>query len=147
MGGYERAGRYFGGRSRYGRNPDGRRSVPEGAETHGRDCGRRTRPISASFRREAGPHGLQGIGANFIPKILDQELYQEVIRVRDEDAYHMGQRLAREEGILTGITSGAAVWAALEVAKRLKIKGRRLWPFCRIRRTISIDSFVSGGSL
>lgn len=67
---------------------------------------------------EAGSHGLQGIGANFIPKILDQELYQEVIRVRDEEAYHMGRRLAREEGILTGITSGAAVWAALEVAKR-----------------------------
>lgn len=75
---------------------------------------------------EAGPHGLQGIGANFIPKILDQELYQEVIRVRDEDAYHMGQRLAREEGILTGITSGAAVWAALEVAKRPENQGKTI---------------------
>ena len=75
---------------------------------------------------EAGPHGLQGIGANFIPKILDQELYQEVIRVRDEDAYHMGQRLAREEGILTGITSGAALWAALEVAKRPENQGKTI---------------------
>ena len=75
---------------------------------------------------EAGPHGLQGIGANFIPKILDQELYQEVIRVRDEDAHHMGQRLAREEGILTGITSGAAVWAALEVAKRPENQGKTI---------------------
>ena len=75
---------------------------------------------------EAGSHGLQGIGANFIPKILDQELYQEVIRVRDEEAYHMGRRLAREEGILTGITSGAAVWAALEVAKRPENQGKTI---------------------
>ncbi len=75
---------------------------------------------------EVGSHGLQGIGANFIPKILDQELYQEVIRVRDEEAYHMGRRLAREEGILTGITSGAAVWAALEVAKRPENQGKTI---------------------
>ena len=69
---------------------------------------------------------MQGIGAKIIPKIMDQELYQEVIRVRDEEAYHMGRRLAREEGILTGITSGAAVWAALEVAKRPENQGKTI---------------------
>ena len=75
---------------------------------------------------EAGPHGLQGIGANFIPKILDRSLYREVIRVKDEEAYHMGRRLAREEGILAGITSAAAVFAALKTANRPENKGKTI---------------------
>mgnify|MGYP005808994863 CR=1 FL=1 len=75
---------------------------------------------------EAGPHGLQGIGANFIPKILDRSLYREVIRVKDEEAYQMGRRLAREEGILAGITSAAAVFAALKTANRPENKGKTI---------------------
>lgn len=66
-----------------------------------------------------GPHKIQGIGANFIPKILDQEIYDEIITVANEEAFEMGRRLAREEAILGGISSGAAVFAALKVARRL----------------------------
>ena len=66
---------------------------------------------------EAGPHGLQGIGAGFVPKALDAQLIDAVVRVRDEDAYAMGRRLAREEGVFAGITSGAAVHAAAEISK------------------------------
>lgn len=66
---------------------------------------------------EAGPHGLQGIGAGFVPKALDAQLIDAVVRVRDEDAYAMGRRLAREEGVFAGITSGAAVFAAAEISK------------------------------
>lgn len=64
-----------------------------------------------------GKHGLQGIGAGFIPKILNTELLDDVIKVRDEDAYDMTRRLAKEEGLLVGISSGAAVYAGVSIAK------------------------------
>ena len=66
----------------------------------------------------AGPHKLQGIGAGFIPKTMNTESYDEIIAVKDEDAFAIGREIARTEGLLVGITSGAALWAALEVAKR-----------------------------
>ena len=74
----------------------------------------------------SGPHGIQGIGANFIPEILDASLLDEVIPVTTEDAYTAGRRLGREEGILGGISSGAALWAALELAKRPENAGKTI---------------------
>ena len=72
----------------------------------------------------AGAHGLQGIGANFIPDTLDTALLDEIIAVSDEDAYKTGRELAQREGILAGITSGAAVFAAAELAKRPENEGK-----------------------
>ena len=70
-----------------------------------------------------GAHKIQGIGAGFVPNVLRMDLIDEIIKVTNEDAGIMARRLAREEGILAGISSGAAVWAALEVAKRMESKG------------------------
>ncbi len=67
---------------------------------------------------QPGPHKIQGIGAGFVPKVLNREVIDEVIQVADEDAARMARRLAAEQGILAGISSGAALWAALEVASR-----------------------------
>jgi len=71
-----------------------------------------------------GAHKIQGIGAGFVPKVLRMDLVDEIIKVTNEDARIMTKRLAREEGILAGISSGAAVWAALEVAKRTESKDK-----------------------
>jgi cysteine synthase A len=73
---------------------------------------------------QAGPHPLQGIGAGFIPKILNTGIYDEIVRVKNDDAMNFARRMAREEGLLVGISSGAAMWAALEVAKRAENKGK-----------------------
>ena len=66
---------------------------------------------------KAGPHGLQGIGANFIPKVLDRDVIDRVMAVTEEQAYVAGRLLGRSEGILVGISSGAALYAAMELAK------------------------------
>ncbi len=71
-----------------------------------------------------GPHPIQGIGAGFVPDILNTKIYDEVVRVKNDDAMTTARRLAKEEGVLGGISSGAAVWAALEVARRPDMKGK-----------------------
>jgi len=71
-----------------------------------------------------GPHPIQGIGAGFIPKILNTKIIDEIIRVKNEDAYHTARLMARMEGLLVGISSGAATWAALEVARRKENKDK-----------------------
>lgn len=75
---------------------------------------------------QPGPHPLQGIGAGFVPKALNTEVYDEVIPVTGDDAMAAGRTLARKEGLLAGISSGAAVWAALEVAKRPESAGKTI---------------------
>ena len=74
----------------------------------------------------AGSHPIQGIGAGFIPKILNTKIYDEIVRVKNDDAMLCARRMAKEEGLLVGISSGAAMWAALEVAKRAENKGKMI---------------------
>lgn len=73
-----------------------------------------------------GPHGIQGIGAGFVPSILNTDVYDEIIPVENGDAYETGKEIAQTEGILVGISSSAAVWAAREVAKRPEYAGKRI---------------------
>ncbi|MGN1224976.1 MAG: cysteine synthase A [Ruminococcus sp.] len=72
----------------------------------------------------AGPHKIQGIGAGFIPETLNTDIYDEVIAVENEDAFETGRKIARNEGVLVGISSGAAVWAAIQLANRPENKGK-----------------------
>lgn len=85
-------------------------------------------PASSPLLTEgrSGSHGLQGIGANFVPSILDTKLYNEIITVTEEAAYAAGREVAQKEGLLVGISAGAAIHAALEVAKRPENKGKNI---------------------
>ncbi|NLT09629.1 MAG: cysteine synthase A [Ruminococcus sp.] len=74
----------------------------------------------------AGPHKIQGIGAGFVPDTLNTDIYDEIIAVENEDAFNIGRTIARKEGVLVGISSGAAVWAAIQLAKRPENKGKTI---------------------
>lgn len=74
----------------------------------------------------AGPHKIQGIGAGFVPETLNTKIYDEIITVENEDAFETGRNIARTEGVLVGISSGAAVWAAVQLAKRPENKGKTI---------------------
>ena len=73
-----------------------------------------------------GAHKIQGIGAGFVPDVLDTKVYDEIITVSNEDAFATGREVGRSEGVLVGISSGAAVWAAIELAKRPENKGKNI---------------------
>ena len=81
-------------------------------------------PVLSGGQR--GPHPIQGIGAGFVPDILNTKIYDEIVRVKNDDAMAMARRAAKEEGLLVGISSGAAIWAAVEVARRAESAGRLL---------------------
>ena len=85
-------------------------------------------PASSPLLSEgyAGPHKIQGLGANFIPDTLDKKIYNEVVAVKDEDAFSAAKDFGKTEGILAGISSGAALWAAYEVAKRAEFKNKTI---------------------
>lgn len=91
-----------------------------------------------------GPHKIQGIGAGFVPKVLDTSIYDRVARIRDEDAYRMRQRLAHEEGLLVGISAGAAMVAALELAAELGPGKNVVTVLCDTgERYFSLDAFFT----
>ena len=73
---------------------------------------------------KSGPHKIQGIGAGFVPEVLNTKIYDEIIRVKNEDAFEVGRELSKTDGLLVGISSGAAVWAATEIAKRPENAGK-----------------------
>ena len=75
---------------------------------------------------KSGPHKIQGIGAGFVPDVLNTKIIDEIITVTNEQAFEAGRKLAKSEGILCGISSGAATWAALEIAKRPENRGKRI---------------------
>ena len=97
----------------------------------------------------AGPHRIQGIGAGFVPPVLDQGLIDEVITVSDDDAMEIGRRLAREEGLLSGVSSGAAMAAALQLAQRPELEGKRIVVILASfgERYLSTPMFSSSSSL
>ena len=85
-------------------------------------CGQR----AVLSKGTAGAHKIQGIGAGFVPDVLDTKVYDEIIPVENEDAFAAGKKIGQKEGVLVGISSGAAAWAAIELAKRPENKGKKI---------------------
>ena len=85
-------------------------------------------PTSSPFlsKGEAGAHKIQGIGAGFVPAVLNTEIYDEIITVTNEDAFATGKLIGQKEGFLVGISSGAAAWAAIELAKQPENAGKTI---------------------
>ena len=97
---------------------------------------------------KAGPHKIQGIGAGFVPETLNTKIYDEVIKVSNEDAFETGKNIVRNDGVLVGISSGAAVWAAIQLAKRPENKGKVIVALLpdtgeRYLSTPMFESFIS----
>jgi cysteine synthase A len=91
-----------------------------------------------------GPHKIQGIGAGFVPTVLDTSIYDRIARIHDEDAYRMRQRLAHEEGLLVGISAGAAMVAAVELARELGPGKNVITVLCDTgERYFSLDAFFT----
>jgi cysteine synthase A len=100
--------------------------VLKDANAEARVVGVEPRGSAVLSGRPPGPHKIQGIGAGFVPAVLNREVLDEVIAVDDEDAIEVARLLARREGVLAGISGGAAVHAALEIARRPESEGRRI---------------------
>lgn len=79
---------------------------------------------------KSGPHGLQGIGAGFVPETLDTSVWDTIMRVTEQDAFETCREIAKREGILVGISSGAAIFAAIQYAKNLQPQGKRIVVLC-----------------
>jgi cysteine synthase A len=75
---------------------------------------------------KAGPHKIQGIGAGFVPQVLNRDILDEIVPVDDEDAIETARLVSREEGVLAGISCGAAVWAAIQVGRQPELEGKRI---------------------
>ena len=89
-------------------------------------CGVEPKGSPLLTRGKAGPHKIQGIGAGFVPEVLDTKVYDEIIPVENDDAFATGKEIGKSEGVLVGISSGAAVWAAIELAKRPENEGKTI---------------------
>ncbi len=125
-GGYgRRRGHLRGGRG-HGRHGERRRRVPQAHEPRRAGGGRGAGRVAGAAEGRAGAHKIQGIGAGFVPDTLDTAVYDEVIAVADEDAFAVGRELAAKEGLLVGISSGAAVAAATQLARRPENKGKTI---------------------
>lgn len=124
MGGYGWKGRYFCRRCRYGRHDYRCRSVFKRENPNVKVVAVEPESSPVLSGGASGPHKIQGIGAGFVPTVLDTDVYDEIIPVSNEDAFAAGREIAIKEGVLVGISSGAALYAATQLAKRLENKGK-----------------------